>query len=350
MSVFLLSHGQDLANRADHELAAALSRAGHRVVVENCDIDLPSAAAFGHDLAARWKDERPEVAIAHGWLSGLVAQVAGREAGVPVITRMGALTSPKRDPGRARLEAAIARGSDLVLAGSFEQAEKLAALGVPRKQILVLPLGVDTTMYTDTGPAWSRASRRRLVADDDLSSAAALGALIAVLPTLPSCELLVISPQTSNLAEHPVARELVAAAHHRQVADRLRFVGPVEEEELPRLLRSADVAVDAGGDGHDAAFVLRAMACGVPVVAYDAGAISDAVADAVTGLLVPPGSPSRLGDAVRSLLSDRLALDSYGLSATDRARARFAWNVIAETTARAVEDVLAIRWGSAAAS
>jgi glycosyltransferase involved in cell wall biosynthesis len=160
----------------------------------------------------------------------------------------------------------------------------------------------------------------------------------------------VISPQKSGLAENPVARDLVAAAQHYRVADRMRFVGPVEEQELPRLLRSADVAVDARSDGEDASFVLRAMACGVPVVAYDAGAVADAVADAVTGRLVAPRSPVRLGDAVRSLLADRLARDSYGMSATDRARARFGWGVIAETTARAVEDVLAARWAAEQAS
>jgi glycosyltransferase involved in cell wall biosynthesis len=350
MTVFVLSDQHDFSHHGGRQLAAAMSSSGHVVVAEECHLDLPGAPAFGHQLAARWALDRPAVAIAHGWLAGLAAQVAGQTADVPVITRFGPLTNATDDRNRARLEAAIARGSALVLAGSSAQAEQLAALGVPRRQVLVVPLGVDTTTYTDIGPAWPRDRGHRLVAADDLSSPAALGALIAALPALPTCELLVISPETTDLAEHPVARDLVADAQRHRVADRLRFVGPVEESELPRLLRSADVAVDVGGDGQDASFVLRAMACGVPVVAYDAGAVSDAVADTVTGLLVPARSPSRLGDAVRSLLADGLARDSYGMSATDRARARFGWDVIAATTARAVEDVLAARWAAEEAS
>jgi glycosyltransferase involved in cell wall biosynthesis len=350
MSVFVLSAGEDFDHQGGRELTAALSRSGHQVEVEGAALDLPSAPEFGHQLAARWAGDCPDLVIAHGWLAGLAAQVAGRAVDVPVITRSGALTSPHDDPRRTRLEAAIARGSALVLASSSTQTEQLAALGVPRRQLLVVPLGVDTATYTDTGPSWPRDDRRRLVAHDDLHSVNALGAVIAALPSLPTCELLVISPQTTDLADHPVARELVAAAQSRNVADRLRFVGPVEGAELPSLLRSADVAVDTGDHNEDASFVLRAMACGVPVVAYDAGAVADAVADGVTGLLVPPSSPGRLGDAVRGLLADGLALDSYGLSATDRARARFAWDVIAETTARAVEEVLAARWDAAAAS
>jgi D-inositol-3-phosphate glycosyltransferase len=350
MSVFVLCDGHDFAFHGGRELTAALSASGHEVLAEDCRLDLPGAPAFGHQLAARWAEKRPDVAVAYGWLAGLAAQVAGRSADVPVITRFGPLTNASDDPDRARLEAAIARGSALVLAGSSAQVEHLAALGVPRQQVLVVPLGVDTTTFTDTGPEWPRDHGHRLVAADDLASSGPLGAVIAALPALPTCELLVISPQTTDLAEHPVARDLVAAAQRHRVAHRLRFVGPVEEPELPRLLRSADVAVDVGGDGHDATFVLRAMACGVPVVAYDAGAVSDAVADTVTGLLVASRSPSRLGDAVRSMLTDGLARDSYGMSATDRARARFGWDVIAETTARAVEEVLAARWPAEEAS
>jgi D-inositol-3-phosphate glycosyltransferase len=350
MSVFVLPQGPDFPDHGGRELTAALSASGHQVLVEDTALDLPSAPELGHQLAARWAGDCPDLVIAHGWLAGLAAQVAARPVGIPVITRFGPLASAQDDPRRVRLEAAIARGSALVLAGSSAQAEQLAALGVPRRQVRVVPLGVDTATYTDTGPSWPRDDRRRLVAHDDLQSVDALGAVIAALPSLPTCELLVISPQTTDLADHPVARELVTAAQSRGVADRLRFVGPVEGAELPALLRSADVAVDTGDDSEDASFVLRAMACGVPVVAYDAGAVSDAVADSVTGLLVPPHSASRLGDAVRSLLADGLALDSYGLSATDRARARFAWDVIAETTARAVEEVLAARWQAAAAS
>ena len=44
--------------------------------------------------------------------------------------------------------------------------------------------------------------------------------------------------------------------------------------------------------------VLEAMASGRPVVASDVGAISSAVVDGVTGLLVPPGDPARLREAL----------------------------------------------------
>ncbi|MDQ1643525.1 MAG: D-inositol-3-phosphate glycosyltransferase, partial [Actinomycetota bacterium] len=120
----------------------------------------------------------------------------------------------------------------------------------------------------------------------------------------------------------------------------LRFLDPLSPAELPRLLRSADLAVAPGNDS-DIDFVLQAMACGLPVVAAESGAVADAVADGVTGVLVPPRSPGRLGDAVRSLLSDALTRETFGLAGTDRARVRFGLEVVAETMSRLLGEVTA---------
>jgi len=352
MSVVLLSDATPYAQRTDRELAAALSMQGVDVAVEPChELVLSTVAAHGHRLAARWAHQRPDVVIAHGWLAGLATQVAGRTAGLSFIQRFDRLTPAEEDPARARLERAIARGAALILAPGTEQMERLTAIGVPRQRIRVVPLGVDTSAFSDRGPRWDRTDRRRLVVADDLRSPDAISTLIGILPSLPSCELLVIGPPSStDPLQHEVARGLIAAAEHRRVGDRLRFVGPVEDMDLPGLLRSADVVVSPRTDVGDVSLVLRAMACGVPVVAADAGAVSDAVADGVTGVLVPPRSPAVLGDAIRGLLGDPLARESYGLAATDRARARFSWSVISAATRRAIDEVLTLPWESEAAS
>ena len=352
MSVVLLSGETNAAQQADRELATALTLLGYDVAVETTEgLVLSTAAAHGHRLAARWADQRPDVVIAHGWLAGLAAQVAGRGTGLPSIQRFAHLTRPQDDPGRARLECAVAQGAALTLASCTEQAERLTAVGVPRQTIRVVPLGVDIAVFGDRGPTWTRNRRRRLVVADDLTTQDAVGALIASLPALPESELLIVGPASSvDPNQHAEARALVATGQRLRVADRLRFLGRVEDTDLPGLLRSADVVVAPGRDGGDVSFVLRAMACGVPVVASDVGAVSDAVADGVTGVLVPPRSPGLLGDAVRGLLGDPLSRESYGLAATDRARARFSWDVIAAETGRAIDEVLTPRWERETAS
>ncbi len=91
-----------------------------------------------------------------------------------------------------------------------------------------------------------------------------------------------------------------------------------------------------------AAFVLQAMACGVPVVARAVGSAADAVADGVTGLLVPSAAAEVLADAVRGILSDHVRRESFGLAAVDRARARFNWNIAAAATGRIIDEITAV--------
>ena len=73
-------------------------------------------------------------------------------------------------------------------------------------------------------------------------------------------------------------------------------------EQLFDLYRRADVFVlPSRGEcyGH---VICEALASGLPVVACDVGAVRELVLDGYNGLLVPPGSPARLAEAIRMLV------------------------------------------------
>lgn len=69
--------------------------------------------------------------------------------------------------------------------------------------------------------------------------------------------------------------------------------------------------------------VLEAMAALVPVVASDVGGVGELVRHEQNGLLVPPGSPSRLADAIRSLLLNPEKARVMATLAYDRIRREF---------------------------
>ncbi|MBV1905899.1 MAG: glycosyltransferase family 4 protein, partial [Pseudomonadales bacterium] len=74
----------------------------------------------------------------------------------------------------------------------------------------------------------------------------------------------------------------------------------------------------------------EAMACGIPVVSSDGGALPEVIGDA--GLLVPAKNPQALAGAIRKLLIDadlRLNLAQQGL---DRVRNLFGWDRAAQET------------------
>jgi glycosyltransferase involved in cell wall biosynthesis len=69
----------------------------------------------------------------------------------------------------------------------------------------------------------------------------------------------------------------------------------------------------------------EAMAYGRPVVATAVGGLLDVVADGATGLLVPPGDPSALGDAIRRLLDDPALRARLGANAAAHAHVELDW-------------------------
>ena len=112
------------------------------------------------------------------------------------------------------------------------------------------------------------------------------------------------------------------------------------DEQLADTLRSIDVLVVDDDTDEEVAMSLRAMSCGVPVIAPDSGVMADIVADNVTGLLVGRGS---LTDALRSLLSDPMRREAMGLAAVDRVRARFDVSVVGAMLERTLHEAVGSR-------
>ena len=89
----------------------------------------------------------------------------------------------------------------------------------------------------------------------------------------------------------------------------VRFFGNLPDDELTAVYEGADifamtsVNLDRSIEGFGLVY-LEAAAHGLPVVAHDVGGVSEAVADGVTGLLVPPHRPVQLAAAFEKLIHD----------------------------------------------
>ena len=195
--------------------------------------------------------------------------------------------------------------ADRVLAVSNYSARYVREL-VPEATVDVLWNGVDTRRFT---PVTSPDEQARIRADLGLPADAfivftvrrlvfknGIGALLEACARLkgrPSIEVVIggTGPDRAQLEEF-IAREGLT---------NVRLAGFVTDERLPDYYRAANVFVLPALTGEGLPMVLlEAFASGIPAIATRAGGQEDIVIDGQTGLLVPPGSPAALADAIEA--------------------------------------------------
>ncbi|TSD99582.1 glycosyltransferase family 1 protein [Skermania sp. ID1734] len=365
------------------ELSAALARRGHDVVVytRRDDPDLPEEVEteqgytvvhvpagparylpkdlmleymgdFGSYLLDRWSEERPDVAHAHFWMSGLATQLAARPRSIAMIQTFHALGVVKRryqgsadtsPPDRIRLERLIARGATRIAATCSDEVFELARMGVPRSRTSVVPCGVDVQKFTPADEPERPVSKdlHRLVSVGRLVPRKGFDIGIAALAKLPDTELVIAGgPPAGGLEDDAEARRLRMVAERFGVQDRVRMLGQVPHDEMPALLRSADAVLCTPWYEPFGIVPLEAMACGRPVIASAVGGMLDTVVDGVTGCLVPPRNPDRVADAVRGLFADSSRRIGFGIAGYDRAKSRYSWDRVALDTVRVYKRAL----------
>lgn len=115
--------------------------------------------------------------------------------------------------------------------------------------------------------------------------------------------LKLIDARVVLVGDGPERTRLEELAATRGVADRVEITG--WQPDPGRFLATFDLlATPSRAEGSPPLSVLDAMMLGVPVLAADAGAISEAVEDESTGLLVAPEDPGGLAAAAARLLGD----------------------------------------------
>lgn len=150
--------------------------------------------------------------------------------------------------------------------------------------------------------------------------------------TYPDLQLLLVSkPQPGGKTEQLIAR--------LDLAEHIQFVSNISTDEMVRYYAEATVAVVPSiyeGFGLPAG---EAMACGVPVVSTDGGALPEVVGDA--GVIVPTKDADALAVAITSLLEDPQRRVSLGARGRRRILDKFSWDVCARDMTAYYRRVLA---------
>ncbi|HSG39988.1 MAG TPA: glycosyltransferase, partial [Thermoanaerobaculia bacterium] len=107
------------------------------------------------------------------------------------------------------------------------------------------------------------------------------------------------------VGEGGVRGELEAAARRLGAGKDCLLLG--HRSDVADLHHAFDLFVQSSDYEGTPNVVLEAMALGTPVVATAAGGTAELIQDGVHGLIVPPGDPARLREAIELALADREA-------------------------------------------
>ncbi|MBW3600230.1 MAG: glycosyltransferase [Planctomycetes bacterium] len=268
------------------------------------------------------------------WPGGTAGAAVRRECGAPLVVSLrgcDALVEPSisfgetLDPGYRRRLAFALKTADQVVGVSRALVERALQLGCPPEKVSVCLKGVD---------------HKRFVPGDRQAARAELG-----LPNRPTALFVGGLEPYKGVAAFPPAWKIVCdripdaqlvlcgdgrqcpllqqEVRDRGLDGRVRFLGRIPRDKMPRYFHAADVFVFpslAEGSGNA---LLEAAASGLPLVGADAAGIPDYLEDGATGLLFRKGDAADMAAKVVSIVQNPTWAGQLGRAARRRVELQF---------------------------
>lgn len=288
----------------------------------------PRTLAEGRRFVKLLRAERIDVVHCHDMYSNVFGSVAGRLAGVAgvIVSRRWSNTLP--DPALRAANGIAYRVGHRVLANSEAVAASLQAdEGVASRRIAVIPNFVEEAAFERPNPDARRAARSALgVQAGEIvigivarlapvkDHATLLRAAALLLPRNPALRIVLIGDGPERAPLEQLAIEL---GIERQVT----FAGTRPHRPNPHHLFEVSV-LSSLSEGFPNS-VVEAMAAERPIVATRVGGTPDAIADGITGVLVPPRDPAALAAGIARVVEDPEAARRMGIAAGEAARTSY---------------------------
>jgi glycosyltransferase involved in cell wall biosynthesis len=128
--------------------------------------------------------------------------------------------------------------------------------------------------------------------------------------------------------------ELQAMIQSRGLADHVRLLGRIADEQLPLAYQAADLTVvpSVAWEGFGLV-VLESLAAGTPVLVTPVGGLPETVEELSPHLVLPEGGAAGVADGIARALDGTLPLPSTE-ECRAFARARYDWAVVAQRVAQ----------------
>lgn len=268
---------------------------------------------------------------------GVAAVWLARHFGIPVtVTARGTDLNliPEYPTPRKMICEAAARADGLITVCQALK-DRLVELGPPPEHVTVLRNGVDLELFKPIDRDMARLTlgltRRTLGSVGALIQRKGHHHAICALAALPDTDLLIVGEGPERMALERLAAEQGASK-------RVRFLGRIEQKQLPEIYSAMDALVLASTREGWANVLLEAMACGTPVVASAVWGTPEVVAAPEAGVLIKTVDAQGVIEGVR-----RLFANYPDRAATRRYAERFSWDATTQGQLALFQEILARR-------
>ncbi len=219
-------------------------------------------------------------------------------------------------------------------------ANHLVSQGIERSRMRVIHNGVDSERFRPEAPPGAAPAAEvhgpTVLFVGRFTMVKGIGTLIQAIPRVIR-EVPAVTFQFTGTVPPQLDQWFSLAPELRR---HLKFLGYVPDESLPALYRGATVAVAPSLLDWFPFTVLESMAAGAPIVASRVGGIPEAIAGGEDGILVDPGSPELLAEAIVQLLQDPERRAKLGAHARWRAVTEFTWQRTARATYEGYQEAV----------
>ena len=283
---------------------------------------------------------------------GYVARLVSKFTGVPYVVYAHGeeITVCSKDPTLRKTLGPVYNDAAAVIANSRFTAGVLADAGIREDHVAQISPGYDPQTYNPGEADAELVAQHGLAGKTVLLSVGrlqlrkghsyVLKALPEVLKTVPDLVYVIASDGEEWDELHRLVDEL-------NLHEAVRFLGRVDEGDLPKLYRLCDVFIMANreldnGDveGFGIVFV-EAGACGKPVIAGDSGGTSDPVRHGENGLRIDASRSENIRAAILELAADPERREAMGEAGKRIARQEYTWDIVTEKIQAVTARVLA---------
>lgn len=294
--------------------------------------DSPRIRSTLRELTNHLASIQADALLCHGYKSNLLGRIAARRIGIPAIAVSRGWTGENRKVRfYESLDRRHLRWMDHVVAVSKGQAEKVRCCGVSPNRLSIIRNSARLDAFQNLDlvklnylrqmfPVQAE-GRPIVMAAGRLSPEKGFSSLVEAATMLPEANFILFGDGVERTKLEQ--KILMHGLKHR-------FVLAGFTDQLDRLMPCADLFVLPSYTEGLPNVALEASAAGVAVVATNVGGTPEVVIDGLSGLLVPPGSPWHLAQAIGYLLEHDELRQQMGRAGRERVHVEFTFTAQAD--------------------